>query len=80
MVLAEQGVLAMVGAYSALLVVSVAATVLTQVTFHSTVGTSGSVPQTLALAAATAALCMLVAGSVAWRATRVRPIEVLRYE
>jgi len=80
MVLAEQGVLAMIGAYSALLVVSVAAAVLTQMTFHSTVGTSGSVPMTLALAAATAALCMLVAGSVAWRATRIRPIEVLRYE
>ena len=80
MVLAEQGVLAMVGAYSALLVVSVAATVLTQITFHSTVGTSGSVPLTLALAAATATLCLLVAGSVAWRTTRIRPIEVLRYE
>ena len=80
MVLAEQGVLAMIGAYSALLVVSVAAAVLTQMTFHSTVETSGSVPMTLALAAATAALCMLVAGSVAWRATRIRPIEVLRYE
>jgi ABC-type antimicrobial peptide transport system permease subunit len=80
MVLAEQGVLAMVGAYSALLVVSVAATVLTQMTFHTTTGTSASVPMTLALAAATAALCMLVAGSVAWRATHIRPIEVLRYE
>jgi putative ABC transport system permease protein len=80
MVLAEQGVLAVVGAYSALLVVSVAATVLTQMTFRTTTGTSGSVPLTLALAAATAALCMLVAGSVAWRATHIRPIEVLRYE
>ncbi|HEU4784749.1 MAG TPA: FtsX-like permease family protein [Ktedonobacterales bacterium] len=80
MVLAEQGVLAVVGAYSALLVVSVAATVLTQMTFHSAVGTSDSVPLTLALAAATVALCMLVAGSVAWRATRIRPIEALRYE
>jgi ABC-type antimicrobial peptide transport system permease subunit len=80
MVLAEQGVLAVVSAYSALLVVSVAATVLTQMTFHSAVGTRDSVPLTLALAAATAVLCMLVAGSVAWRATHVRPIEVLRYE
>jgi ABC-type antimicrobial peptide transport system permease subunit len=80
MVLAEQGVLAIVGAYSALLVVGLAATVLTQMTFHTTVGTSNSVTLTLVLAAATAVLCMLVAGSVAWRATRIRPIEVLRYE
>jgi ABC-type lipoprotein release transport system permease subunit len=33
-----------------------------------------------ALLGATAALCMRVAASVAWRATRIRPIEVLRYE
>ncbi|HEY1389536.1 MAG TPA: FtsX-like permease family protein [Ktedonobacterales bacterium] len=80
MVLAEQAVLAMVGAYSALLVVSVAATVLTQMTFHTTTESSSSVPLTLALAAATVALCMLVAGGVAWRATHIRPIEALRYE
>lgn len=80
MILAEHGILAIIGAYSALLLVSIAAAVLTRMTFHSTSGSGASVSLVLALAGATTALSMLVAGSVAWRATRIRPIEVLRYE
>jgi len=80
MALAEQGLLGVVGASSALLLVSLAAAILTQLTFHSTAGSGASITQILALAGATTALCMLVAAAVAWRSTRVRPIEVLRYE
>ena len=80
MVLAEHGILGIVGAYAALLLVSLAATILSQLAFQSATGTSASVSLVVALAGATALLCMLVAGMVAWQATRVRPIEVLRYE
>jgi ABC-type antimicrobial peptide transport system permease subunit len=80
MVLAEHGILGIVGAYAALLLVSLAATILSQLAFQSATGTSASVSLIVTLAGATALLCMLVAGMVAWQATRVRPIEVLRYE
>ncbi len=80
MVLAEHGILGIVGAYAALLLVSLAATILSQLAFQSATGTSASVSLIVTLAGATALLCMLVAGMVAWQATRARPIEVLRYE
>jgi ABC-type antimicrobial peptide transport system permease subunit len=34
----------------------------------------------LEIAAVTVAICIAVAGLVAWQATQVRPVEVLRYE
>ncbi len=34
----------------------------------------------LGVVAATTAICMGIAALVAWNATRVRPLEVLRYE
>lgn len=79
-VLAEHGILALIGAYSALFVVSLAAVVLTRLAFQSSTGTGASVTLTVELAGATVAVCMFIAGVVAWGATRVRPIEVLRYE
>ncbi|HEU5347137.1 MAG TPA: FtsX-like permease family protein [Ktedonobacterales bacterium] len=80
MVLAEYGILALVGASSALCLVSLAGSVLSRLAFDTASGAGASAALTLALAGATAILCMLVAGLVAWQATRVRPIEVLRYE
>jgi predicted lysophospholipase L1 biosynthesis ABC-type transport system permease subunit len=80
MALAEQGLLGVVGASSALLLVSLAAAILTQLTFHTATGSGASIAQMLALAGGTAALCMAVAAAVAWRPTRVRPLEALRYE
>ncbi|HEX6544049.1 MAG TPA: FtsX-like permease family protein [Ktedonobacterales bacterium] len=80
MVLAEHGLLAIVGASSALCLVSLAAALLTQITFQTTSLPSASSTVILALAGATTALCMLVAAGVAWRSTRIRPVEVLRYE
>ena len=62
MVLAEHGILGIVGAYAALLLVSLAATILSQLAFQSATGTSASVSLIVALAGATALLCMLVAG------------------
>ena len=80
MALAEQGLLGVIGAASALLLVSLTAAIFTQLTFQSAAGSHTSITQTLVLAGAATALCMVVAGAVAWRSTRVRPIEVLRYE
>jgi ABC-type antimicrobial peptide transport system permease subunit len=34
----------------------------------------------LEIVAATVAICIVVAAVVAWQATRVRPVDVLRYE
>ncbi len=45
--------------------------------FGATVDTT---PVALGVAAGAIALCMVVAALVAWGATRVRPLEVLRYE
>ena len=80
MVLVENGVLGAAGAFAALLVVSLTAAALSQATFQSA-GTDGApAGLVIGLAAATTGVCMLVAGAVAWGATRERPIEVLRYE
>lgn len=80
MVLVENGLLGVTGAYAALILVSLAATVLGRVVFQSRSQPGASVALTLALAGATAALCMLVAAAVAWKPTRVRPLDALRYE
>jgi ABC-type lipoprotein release transport system permease subunit len=37
-------------------------------------------PLMMGIVAGSAVLCMLVATAVAWRATRIRPLAVLRYE
>jgi len=42
--------------------------------------TLAAVPWVIGIMLATLLLCLLVAAGVAWSATRVRPLEVLRYE
>jgi ABC-type antimicrobial peptide transport system permease subunit len=80
MILVENGVLGAAGAAGALILVSLSSTVLSRFIFHSGGQPGTSIALTLLVALATSALCMLVAGAVAWPATRIRPLEVLRYE
>lgn len=77
-VLLENGVVGFTGAMLAMLLVTLATTILSRVVFNSPFGVA--TPLVLGIVLATAAVCMAVAGFVAWGATRVRPLEVLRYE
>ncbi|HEY7347047.1 MAG TPA: FtsX-like permease family protein [Ktedonobacterales bacterium] len=77
-VLMENGVVGFTGALLAMLLVTLATVVLAKVVFKITLGVSA--PIVLGIVLATAVICMLVAWLVAWNATRVRPLEVLRYE
>ncbi|MGZ3637074.1 MAG: ABC transporter permease [Ktedonobacterales bacterium] len=84
-VLIENGAVGILGGLLAMLLVATVTPLLGQLAFSD--GSSGSAsafatPATfvLGIVPATALACMLVAASVAWRATRVRPLEVLRYE
>ena len=79
MVLVENGVVGLVGAVVALVLVSLASVLLSQLAFGATTG-GASAGVIIAVAAATVLVCLLVAGSVAWRPAQLRPIEVLRYE
>lgn len=76
--LVENGIIGFTSALLALVVVVVAAIALGKLAFNLTV--TIPTPTVLAVVAATVAVCMAVAAAVAWRATRVRPVEVLRYE
>jgi putative ABC transport system permease protein len=77
-VLVEYGVVGFTGGLLAMVVVSVAMTLLGNLLLNTPL----TVATTLALGIVllTAVVCMLIAGFVAWGATRVRPLEVLRYE
>jgi len=77
-VLVENGAIGVVGGMLAMLLVAAVAPLLG----HAVYNQPFSVPVPLMLAAIplTAAICMAVAAAVAWSATRVRPLEVLRYE
>jgi putative ABC transport system permease protein len=77
-VLVEQGAIGFTGGLLAMLLVAVAAPTLGSVVFGQAF--AAPAPIILAVVPATAAVCMLVAFAVAWRAARVRPLEVLRYE
>ncbi|HEX6479776.1 MAG TPA: FtsX-like permease family protein [Ktedonobacteraceae bacterium] len=77
MTLIEQGLLGFAAAILALLPITLIASLLSQL--------GGfvlplSLPLVLGLVGSSVLLCLLVATSVAWRATQVRPLEVLRYE
>jgi ABC-type antimicrobial peptide transport system permease subunit len=77
MALIEQGLLGFAAAILALLPITLVASLLSQL--------GGfvlplSLPVVLGLVGGSVLLCLLVATSVAWSATRVRPLEVLRYE
>jgi len=76
--LLENGMIGFTGALLAMLVVAVAAAALGKLAFNLPLGVP--TPTVLAVVAATAVVCMLVAALVAWGATRVRPVETLRYE
>ena len=77
-VLLENGMVGFTGALLAMLLVTLATTILSKAVFNSPFGVA--TPLVLGIVLATAAVCMAVAGFVAWGATRVRPLEVLRYE
>ncbi len=77
-VLVENGVVGFTGAVLAMLLVTVATVGLAKVLFKFDLSVSPVV--VLGIVLATAVACMLIAGLVAWNATRVRPLEVLRYE
>ncbi|HLY32833.1 MAG TPA: FtsX-like permease family protein, partial [Ktedonobacterales bacterium] len=76
--LLENGMIGFTGALLAMLVVALAAAVLGRLAFNLPLGVP--TPTVLAVVAATVTVCMLVAAVVAWGATRVRPVETLRYE
>jgi putative ABC transport system permease protein len=78
-VLLEYGVIGGLGGIMAMALVSLALNILSQPSLFN-IALSSSAPLTLAMVLGTALLAMLVAALVAWRATRVRPLEVLRYE
>jgi putative ABC transport system permease protein len=79
LVLLEYGVIGGLGGLLAMALVSLALLILSQPALFG-VALSNSVPLTLATVLCTALLAMAIATLVAWRATRVRPLEVLRYE
>ncbi len=77
-VLVENGAVGFTGALLAMVLVSVATTVLGALLFKTAFDIA--IPIVLGVTIVTALVCMVVAAFVAWKATRVRPLEVLRYE
>jgi predicted lysophospholipase L1 biosynthesis ABC-type transport system permease subunit len=77
-VLVENGTVGFTGALMAMLLVTLALTILGKLVFKTDFGFG--IPIVLGMVLATAAVCMVIAALVAWSATRVRPLEVLRYE
>ncbi|HEX5158571.1 MAG TPA: FtsX-like permease family protein [Ktedonobacterales bacterium] len=77
-VMMENGIVAFTGALLALVVVVAAAATLGKVAFNLPIAIP--TPTVLGVVAATVSVCVAVAMLVAWRATRARPGEVLRYE
>ncbi|HEX8998241.1 MAG TPA: FtsX-like permease family protein [Ktedonobacterales bacterium] len=76
--LMENGVIGFTSALLALAVVVGAATVIGKFALNLTI--TAPTVTALAVVAATVVVCMVVAAAVAWHATRVRPVETLRYE
>jgi len=77
-VLIENGLIGGVGALLAMALVTLMLFVLSKLVFKTDFGVG--VPITLAIVFGTTGLAMLMASLVAWRTTRIRPLEVLRYE
>jgi putative ABC transport system permease protein len=77
-VLVENGMIGFTGSLVAMLIVTLANFILDKYVFMLNFG-AGPLIST-SIVAATTLVCMLVAAAVAWSATRVRPLEVLRYE
>jgi predicted lysophospholipase L1 biosynthesis ABC-type transport system permease subunit len=74
----ENGVVGFTGALLAIVMVVAIAILLGKVAFHLDVVIPTAT--VLQIVAVTVAICIAVAGLVAWRSTRMRPVEVLRYE
>ncbi|HEV2405911.1 MAG TPA: FtsX-like permease family protein [Ktedonobacterales bacterium] len=77
-VLIENGIIGFTGAMLAMFFVSLATYLISKAVFKTPL--SLSIPIVLSVVFATALVCMAVAAWVANSATRVRPLEVLRYE
>ncbi len=77
-VLVEYSIIGGVAATAGMLAVSVATIPLGKHVLKIDLGVSTLT--VLAIIVAVVALCSLVAGMVAWKPTRIRPVEVLRYE
>ncbi len=77
-VLVENGMIGYTGALVAMLVVTLANAILDIYVFKANFGANPLLAG--GVVGATTAICLLVAAVVAWSATRVRPLEVLRYE
>ncbi len=77
-VLIENGVIGGTGALLAMLLVTLATSLLGTFFFKTAFGVSTFIA--LGLIIGIALLAMVVAALVAWGAVRVRPLEVLRYE
>jgi putative ABC transport system permease protein len=77
-VLVENGIIGFTGALLAMLLVALAMALLGAFVFKQDFSVAW--PITVGIVLATGVICMLVAAFVAVRATRVRPLEVLRYE
>jgi putative ABC transport system permease protein len=77
-VLLENGLIGGLGGLLAMALVTLLIYVLSLVVFKTSLNVG--VPITLAIVFGTMLLAMITAALVAWQATRVRPLEVLRYE
>ena len=77
-VIIENGIIGTVGAFIAMLLAAAAVTVLGNLAFNLTLSVSPLI--VVSLVAGSALLAMLTAALVSWRAARVRPLAVLRYE
>jgi ABC-type antimicrobial peptide transport system permease subunit len=77
-VLIENGVVGATGALLAMLLVTLATSLLGTFVFKSAFGVSSEIA--FALIGGSALLAMLTSILVAWGSVRVRPLEVLRYE
>ncbi len=77
-VLLENGIVGFTGGLLAMGLVTLALTLLGKLVFNTDLGVGAWLA--LGIVLATAAVCMVVSWIVAAQATRVRPLEVLRYE
>ena len=77
-VLMENGVIGFTGGVLAMLLVTVALLIIGLLIKSLNFGVNTGL--VLIIIFGTAIVCMVVAALVAWNATRVRPLEVLRYE
>ena len=77
-VLFENALLGGLGGLSAIALVALATTLLGKLAFKTDLGVSA--PLSITIILASALLAAVVSGLVAWAPTRVRPLEVLRYE